>query len=131
MVETYQEFFPDSEDFTHLSDTVKQYFSTETPVWWVTAETGMTVACLWMGSAIAQRNGQRYSHIFLLYVKPDYRRRGIGTALMQQAQDWARKRGDFQIGLQVFSHNAPALHLYSRLGYSTQSLLMVKSLTDS
>lgn len=130
MVETYQEFFPQSYEFTHLADTVQQYFSPETPLWWVTTETGETVACLWMGNAIAQMNGERYSHIFLLYVKPDHRRRGIGTALMKHAQNWAKQRGDAQIGLQVFSDNTPALNLYSRLGYSTQSLLIVKSLED-
>jgi ribosomal protein S18 acetylase RimI-like enzyme len=47
---------------------------------------------------------------------------------MRHAEDWARTRGDRQIGLQVFQYNQPAINLYRQLGYHTQSLLMVKPL---
>ncbi|WP_290888283.1 GNAT family N-acetyltransferase [Fischerella sp.] len=148
---TYQEMFP-SGDFSHLARTVEQYFSSQTPLWWVEedGEVGRTgggenielssphppitpsphhpVACLWMGNAINQVTGDRHAHIFLLYVVPEHRRRGIGTALMQYAEDWAKKRGDRQMGLQVFQSNQAALGLYNHLGYQTQSLWMVKSL---
>jgi ribosomal protein S18 acetylase RimI-like enzyme len=83
---------------------------------------------LWLGNAIDQVIGDRYAYIFLLYVVPHCRQQGIGKALMRQAEDWAMARGDRQLGLQVFPHNQPALNLYSRLGYQTQSLWMVKPL---
>ncbi|MCX7597108.1 MAG: GNAT family N-acetyltransferase, partial [Fischerella sp.] len=139
---TYQEIFP-SRDFSHLARTVEQYFSSQTPLWWVEEEpeVGKTkggenaelssphpLACLWIGNAIDQVTGDRHAHILLLYVVPEHRRRGIGTALIQYAEDWAKKRGDRQIGLQVFQSNPAALSLYDHLGYQTQSLWMVKSL---
>jgi ribosomal protein S18 acetylase RimI-like enzyme len=34
MQRTYQDMFP-CEDFSHLARTVEQYFSSETPLWWV------------------------------------------------------------------------------------------------
>ncbi|MCV3212884.1 hypothetical protein OGM63_04965, partial [Plectonema radiosum NIES-515] len=34
MQRTYQDMFP-GEDFSHLARTVEQYFSSETPLWWV------------------------------------------------------------------------------------------------
>jgi ribosomal protein S18 acetylase RimI-like enzyme len=83
-----------------------------------------------MGNAIDQVGGNRYAHVFLLYVVPEYRRRGIGSALMRHAENWARTRGDRQIGLQVFQYNQPAITLYRQLGYQTQSLLMVKPLSS-
>jgi ribosomal protein S18 acetylase RimI-like enzyme len=86
------------------------------------------VACLWLGNAIDQVQGDRHAHIFLLYVMPEYRRQGIGSALMRHAEDWARARGDRQLGLQVFYNNQAALSLYHKLGYQTQSLWMVKPL---
>jgi len=52
-------------------------------------------------------HGNRHAHIFLLYVKPEYRRQGIGTALIKYAEDWAIQRGDRQIRLQVFQSNTP------------------------
>ena len=88
------------------------------------------VACLWLGNGIDQVSGDRYAYIFLLYVHPEHRRRGIGSALIQYAHALARDRGDRQIGLHVFSRNRPALNLYQRLGYEPQSLLMVKKLIE-
>ncbi|WP_313934733.1 MULTISPECIES: GNAT family N-acetyltransferase [unclassified Nostoc] len=87
------------------------------------------VACLWVGNAVDQVSGDRHAHIFLLYVVPEHRRRGIGKALMQYVENWAIERGDRQIGLQVFQSNQPALNLYNQLGYQTQSLWMLKELS--
>lgn len=47
---------------------------------------------------------------------------------MRYLENWARARGDRQIGLQVFQSNKNALNLYNQLGYQTQSLWMVKPL---
>jgi ribosomal protein S18 acetylase RimI-like enzyme len=52
----------------------------------------------------------------------------LGAALMKQAEDLAREKGDRQIGLQVFQQNQPALNLYENLGYTVQSLWMTKTL---
>ncbi|MEH1822562.1 MAG: GNAT family N-acetyltransferase [Nostoc sp.] len=149
MQRTYQDLFP-NEDFSHLEQTVKQYFSSDTPLWWVEedGEQGSNkkslssaplplcpyaphppIACLWVGNAIDQVHGNRHAHIFILYVVPEHRRRGIGTALMRYVENWAVQRGDRQIGLQVFQSNKPALNLYNQLGYQTQSIWMVKFLS--
>ena len=152
MTLTYQELFPEQETFSHLSQTVDRYFSPETSLYWVISVTSHQspvtsyqspvishqspvirpekVACLWMGNGIDQVSGDRYSYIFLLYVHPEHRRRGIGSALLQFSHTLARERGDRQIGLHVFSRNRPAVNLYERLGYEAQSLFMVKKLRE-
>lgn len=153
---TYQELFPE-QDFSHLALTVEQYFSKETPLWWVdfvgkpdkinlgdkgnkeafhsplaspaspaSPASCAPIACLWVGNAIDQVRGDRHANIFLLYVKPEHRRLGIGKALMRYVENWAMVRGDRFIGLQVFESNTPALNLYHQLGYQTQSLWMIK-----
>lgn len=154
MQKSYQEVFAE-EDFSHLARTVEQYFSKETPLWWVDflgnridARGSMQeeknkdesihnssfinhpskVACLWVGNAVDQVTSDRHAHIFLLYVKPEHRRRGIGRALMRYVENWAITRGHRQIGLQVFQSNTAAINLYHQLGYQTQSLWMVKPL---
>lgn len=137
MQRTYQEVFP-KQDFSHLARTVEQYLDNQTPLWWVELadsepEQGLPslhqpVGCLWVGNALDQVRSDRHAHVFLLYVVPEHRRRGIGKALMCYVEDWAIGRGDRQIGLQVFESNQPALNLYHQLGYKTQSLWMVKSL---
>lgn len=143
MHHTYVELTAPGEQ-AHLAHTVEQYFSQETPLWWVELSSDRQtsevkngfpsssffhpIACLWLGTAIDQRQGNRHAHIFLLYVAPTHRRQGIGTALMHHAEQWATTRGDRQIGLQVFQSNRPALSLYQHLGYQTQSLWLVKPL---
>jgi len=133
MQRTYQEQFP-NQNFSHLTRTIEQYFSRDTPVWWVYDEQETKnqhqspIGCLWVGNAIDQVRGDRHPHIFLLYVMPEYRHRGIGKALMNYIENWAKQRGYRQIGLQVFQTNTPALDLYHQLGYQEQSLWMVKSL---
>ncbi|MGB6298329.1 MAG: GNAT family N-acetyltransferase [Rivularia sp. (in: cyanobacteria)] len=139
MQRTYQDMFG-RQDFSHLSQTVGQYLSPDTPLWWVEHSAQKKeqvdidifptrpIACLWMGNAIDQISGLRHAHIFLLYVTPSHRRKGIGTALMQYAENWAKQRGDNQIALQVFQTNTPALNLYNQLGYQIQSLWMIKPL---
>ncbi len=136
MKRTYQDIFP-NQDFSHLSQTVDQYLSNDTPLWWVDFVgeqsediSPVPIACLWMGNAIDQITGLRHAHLFLLYVVPEHRRRGVGKALMQYGETWAKARGDKQIGLQVFANNTPALNLYEQLGFQTQSLWMVKKLNS-
>lgn len=147
MQRTYEELYPDR-DFSHLAKTIDGYFSSQTPLWWVeftpkqpiAIESGMPsannhspnrVACLWLGNSVDQVSGEHHAHVFLLYVMPKHRRRGIGSALMHHAETWARKRGDRQIGLQVFTQNQPALDLYRHRGYQPLSLWMLKNLDSS
>jgi ribosomal protein S18 acetylase RimI-like enzyme len=65
-----------------------------------------------------------------LVVKPGWRRRGIGSMLMQAAEAWARDKGLAQVRLEVFEFNGGARALYERLGYGTISRWMGKSLVD-
>ena len=129
---TYQELFPEQSNFSHLSNTVDQYLSSKTPIWWIEYQPNNEtkpdmVACLWMGTAIDQVNGHHYGHIFLIYVKPNHRRQGLATTLIQQGQQWVQQQGYHQIGLQVFESNQAARKLYNKLGFSPQSYLMFKS----
>lgn len=124
---TYAELFPGN-SLTHLRVTVEQFFSHDTPLWWVTDEQQSRIGCVWLGIAIDQSSGKRHAHIFLLYVKPEHRRQGIARALMQVAETWAKNRGDRQIGLQVFTNNQPAVNLYKALGYQVKSYAMLKPL---
>ena len=141
MQRTYQEI-GSSHPLSHLTETVERYFSQDTPLWWVEPESNAQpttptfeihrqikpIGGLWMGNAIDQLEGDRHAHIFLVYVEPTHRRRGIATALMLHAQTWAQARGDSKIGLQVFHKNIAALKLYEKIGYRPNAVLMTKRL---
>ncbi len=126
---TYQELYPDRQDFQHLQFTVDRYFTYQTPLWFVLTDEGESrIACMWVGIAIDQISGNRHPNIFLLYVEPAYRRQGIARALMQNVERWAKSQGYNQIGLQVFTTDRPALTLYEKLGYQARSISMMREL---
>jgi RimJ/RimL family protein N-acetyltransferase len=52
-----------------------------------------------------------------LMVDRDHRRLGAGTALMVEAERWARQVGVHKLELHVFPHNEAAIALYEGLGY--------------
>jgi RimJ/RimL family protein N-acetyltransferase len=55
-----------------------------------------------------------------LMVAATHRGRGIGSALLAAAEDWARSAGITKLELHVFSHNQPAIRLYEKLGYERE-----------
>ena len=52
-----------------------------------------------------------------LFVRPEYRRRGVATALMAVAESFLRSRGARELRLGVIDRNADARVLYRRLGF--------------
>jgi RimJ/RimL family protein N-acetyltransferase len=55
-----------------------------------------------------------------LMVAREFRRRGVGTALMEEAERWARDLGVRKLELHVFPHNDAAIALYKGLGYEEE-----------
>lgn len=113
----------------HLQQTLDRFLSPETPIWWiVTARDRQIIAGLWLGQSQDQRSGDRQTYIFLIYVEPEHRRRGLATALLAQAEDWAQSQGDRSLSLQVYADNPGAIALYQGTGFSVDSLSLRKSL---
>ncbi len=55
-------------------------------------------------------------------VHPDFRRRGIGEALVKALETELRARGSHCLTLEVRASNAPAIALYEKLGFSQVGL---------
>jgi RimJ/RimL family protein N-acetyltransferase len=56
-------------------------------------------------------------------VAAGWRGRGIGSALLAEAVDRARKAGAHKIALQVWPHNSAAIALYERFGFQREGYL--------
>ncbi len=52
-----------------------------------------------------------------MMVAANWRGRGVGTALVAAAIDWARTRGLHKLTLSVFPHNDAAIALYRKFGF--------------
>ena len=60
-----------------------------------------------------------HAHLNLLAVRPAYRSRGVGTALMRWLESSARTAGVFEIELELRVTNDKARRFYEKLGYSS------------
>ena len=121
----------------HLTKTVELYLANSSTLWWLqkagTSRVGFTarqesaIGCLWLGQSVDQLTGALQAYVYLVYVDPAYRRRGLGRQLMTHAKKWATEQGYSQLSLQVFNKNEAAFALYSSLGYQpTAALLTLK-----
>lgn len=61
-------------------------------------------------------------------VREKARRAGLGRALMDRAERWARTKGAIEIELNVYEFNQAAIAFYRSLGYETRSRRMSRGL---
>jgi len=78
----------------------------------VTTERDAPVAC-----ALGVLDGSHFG-LFDVVTDPARRNRGFGRRLIAGMLGWARTRGATLAYLQVSEHNAPALRLYDKLGFT-------------
>ena len=63
---------------------------------------------------------ERTGHIMNLAIDPSFRRRGLGTLLLQQGLQYLKELGADRAELEVRIHNAPAIQLYEKYGFRIQ-----------
>jgi ribosomal protein S18 acetylase RimI-like enzyme len=71
---------------------------------------------------------QAYAYVSDLVVLPAYRRRGIGRALLEEAEAYARREGARSLRVAVLARNNGAGRLYHRMGFSDYTVQLVKPL---
>jgi aminoglycoside 6'-N-acetyltransferase I len=57
-----------------------------------------------------------------IYVKAEYRKQGVGTALIQYAEQWALEQGCIQLALDALFDNPASHEFYQKTGFKTPSL---------
>jgi ribosomal-protein-alanine N-acetyltransferase len=77
-----------------------------------------------VGFLIANRHpGQRLGHIITVDVVKAWRRRGVGKALMDAAEEWARQQGLQAIALETAEDNLAAQRFYAVRSYKKHEKL--------
>jgi RimJ/RimL family protein N-acetyltransferase len=95
---------------------------------YVAEEEGQVVARL---SLVRDRHpASRHVADVGLMVAADYRRRGIGRALLEEAVTWARASEVRKLELHVFPWNEPALRLYESFGFEREGYRKAHFLRD-
>lgn len=68
------------------------------------------------------------AYISDLFVKPEFRRRGIGTLLVNELLKYFRENGVKFVYVDVYSRNDSALRFWEKNGFDTESVTLVKKL---
>ncbi|MDQ3929987.1 MAG: GNAT family N-acetyltransferase [Chloroflexota bacterium] len=68
-----------------------------------------------------KRKANRHSTYLGISIRKEWRGQGVGTALMVAAIEWARGTGIItRMELEVFAHNARAIHVYEKCGFQVE-----------
>jgi len=71
---------------------------------------------------------QAHGHVAILAVAREAEGQGVGQALLDEADEWGRRRGFRRLTLAVFADNARAKEFYARLGWRTELETLFKTL---
>jgi L-phenylalanine/L-methionine N-acetyltransferase len=74
---------------------------------------------------VAREEGPMTRHVASLgmAVAPDWRGKGVGSALLAESLRWAREVGVEKLALSVYPHNEAALALYRKFGFQEEGRL--------
>ena len=69
---------------------------------------------------------KKYGKIQAIYVKKEYRKKGISTTLMEEAMKWCKSKDLTRISLDVLPNNIHAIKIYEKWGFTPFLLEMRK-----
>lgn len=75
-----------------------------------------------VGQLVVDLAGYGVAELGML-VAAQWRRRGVGSALLAAGIAWAREAGAHKVALQVWPHNQAAINLYEKFGFQREGLL--------
>jgi len=96
-----------------IDDIEKAYLSSPENHFWVAQLPGGEI----VGTIGVQQAEPGVGEIRRLRVRPDSRRRGVGTALMETAIKFCRENQFLKITLDTFMEREPAMHLFEKFHF--------------
>lgn len=71
---------------------------------------------------------RKQAFLGFMYVRPEYRGRGINKIVMDELLAWAKKEGHTEVRLTVYSENESAIRAYEKVGFEGLLLEMRKEI---
>lgn len=67
---------------------------------------------------------EQYSYLGFMYVKPEYRGRGINKVITDELLSWSKSKGISEVRLDVYAQNESAIKAYEKAGFEPHLLTM-------
>ncbi len=90
---------------------IEEELENDTSLFYAAVENGRVIGYIGMSAVIDE------GYIFNVAVDAEHRRRGVGTALITELVNYAKKNGFSFLTLEVRESNRDAVSLYSQLGF--------------
>jgi GNAT superfamily N-acetyltransferase len=91
-------------------------------------DSGVRLGFAYLETLVDYFTSEPHGHLGMIAVGSAAEGRGVGRALMQAAESWARSRGFSRLTLNVFAGNARARAFYEMLEFEAETLRYVKNL---
>ena len=69
-------------------------------------------------------NFKNYAYLGFMYVKPEYRGKGINKIITDELLNWAKSKGISEVRLDVYAQNESAIKAYEKAGFEPLLLTM-------
>ena len=93
------------------------------------ATDGARLGFIHVEPAVDSMSSETCAYVSLLAVTEDAEGKGLASALMAAAEDWAKAQGYGLLCLDVFASNERGRAFYARRGYAAETLRLVKPLS--
>jgi ribosomal protein S18 acetylase RimI-like enzyme len=114
VIALWREVLPDSAPHNDPATAIRKKLAVERDLFFVAAIDGVVV-----GTVMGGYDGHR-GWVYSVAVKPQHRRRGIGSTLLRRLEAALRERGCLKVNLQVRSSNAEVIAFYEKLGFGVE-----------
>ena len=71
-----------------------------------------------------------YSYLGFMYVDPEYRGQGVNRKIIDGLKAWSKSKDVYEIRLEVYHNNPPALRAYEKVGFTKNLVEMRLNLRD-
>jgi ribosomal protein S18 acetylase RimI-like enzyme len=125
VAELWRRVFPNAPQWNHPETDIKRKLAVQRELFLV-AEIDTRI----VGTVMAGFDGHR-GWVHLVAVSPEHRRRGIGSALMREAEERLARFGCPKLNLQVRTSDREVVAFYRKLGFKIEERIsMGKRLSD-
>jgi ribosomal protein S18 acetylase RimI-like enzyme len=114
VIALWRQFLPDTAPHNEPGQVLRKKRAFERDLLFVAAVEGIVV-----GTVMGGHDGHR-GWVYSLTVRPEYRRAGIGTALVSRLERALAERGCLKVNLQVRTSNSAVVGFYERRGYAVE-----------
>jgi GNAT superfamily N-acetyltransferase len=86
---------------------------------------GQLAGCAYLVTLVDYFNDRPHAHLSVLAVTAEAEGKGVGSALLDRSEAWARERGSDRLTLSALVTNARARGLYERRGFAGEYIRYV------